>query len=112
MICLNCQREIPDYSNYCSTCGSRQQGATGSKRLMRSSSNSKIAGVCGGIAEYLNVDPTLVRVFWAILSLVPGCIFGGMVAYLLAWLIVPKAPRPLPAVPMSNNPMSSTPNPA
>jgi phage shock protein C len=112
MICLNCQREIPDFSNYCSTCGARQQGVTGGKRLMRTSANAKIAGVCGGIAEYLNADATVVRLVWAILALIPGCVFGGIVAYVLAWIIVPKAPLALPAAPMSNNPMASTPKPA
>jgi len=106
MICLNCQREISDYSNYCNFCGSKQQTPTSSasRRLMRSSTNSKIAGVCGGIAEYLNVDPTLVRLVWALLSLIPGCVFGGIVAYVLAWIIIPKAPLPLHAAPVSSEP--------
>ena len=43
MICLNCQREISDYSSYCNFCGTRQQTLTGSKRLMRSAVNVKIA---------------------------------------------------------------------
>ena len=78
MICLNCQREISDYSNYCNSCGAKQQqSATGGKRLMRSSTDIKLAGVCGGIAEYLNLDPTLVRLVWAILTLLPGFVFGG-----------------------------------
>jgi phage shock protein C len=118
MICLNCQREISDYSNYCSFCGAKQQqAAAGGKRLMRSSTDFKLAGVCGGIAEYLDVDPTLVRLLWAILTLIPGFVLGGILAYLVAWMIVPKAPLALPPAPMSNspmsnNPMSSTPKPA
>ena len=62
------------------------------RRLMRSATDSKIAGVCGGLAEYLGVDATIVRLFWAILAVVPGGIVGGIVAYLVAWVIVPKAP--------------------
>src|SRR5579862_7021166 len=112
MICLNCQREISDYSNYCNFCGAKQQAVTGGKRLMRSSTNVKLAGVCGGIAEYLNVDPTLVRLIWVLLSLIPGFVFGGILGYLLAWMIVPKAPLALPAAPLSSTPMSSTPKPA
>jgi phage shock protein PspC (stress-responsive transcriptional regulator) len=104
MICLNCQREISDYSNYCNFCGVRQQSITGGRRLMRSTTNVKLAGVCGGIAEYLNVDPTLVRLVWAIVSLVPGCVVGGILAYLLAWMILPKAPLALPAAPLSSTP--------
>jgi len=51
--------------------------------------------VCGGLAEYLGVDPTIVRLFWAILAVVPGGIVGGIVAYVAAWVIVPKAPVPV-----------------
>ena len=110
MICLTCQREIADYSNYCNMCGAKQQPiVTGGKRLTRSSTNHKLAGVCGGIAEYLNVDPTLVRLVWALLSLIPGCVFGGILAYLLAWMIIPKAPLALPPAPISNSPMPNHP---
>jgi phage shock protein PspC (stress-responsive transcriptional regulator) len=60
---------------------------------MRSATDVKIAGVCGGIAEYLGTDPTLVRLVWAVLAVVPGCFVGGVVAYIIAWIIVPKAGR-------------------
>lgn len=51
-----------------------------------------IAGVCGGIAEYTNVDPTVVRLVWALLTLFPGTTILGLVGYLVAWLIVPEEP--------------------
>jgi len=51
---------------------------------MRSVVDSKIAGICGGIAEYLGIDPTLVRLTWAVLAIVPGGIVGGVLAYLFA----------------------------
>jgi phage shock protein C len=59
---------------------------------MRSATDSRIAGVCGGLGEYLDVDPTIVRLVWVVLSVVPGGIVGGIVVYLLAWIIMPKAP--------------------
>ena len=59
------------------------------RRLTRSTTDRKIAGVCGGLAEYFNVDATLVRVIWAILTIIPGCIVLGIVAYLVAWFIMP-----------------------
>lgn len=101
MICPNCRREIAEYSNFCYFCGARQQAepqkpSTASKRLMRSATDCKIAGVCGGIAEYLETDPTIVRLVWAVLSVVPGGFVGGVVAYLIAWFIMPKAPLPVP----------------
>lgn len=63
--------------------------ATG-RRLRRSITNARVAGVCGGLADYLNVDPTLVRVGWVVLSVLPGAVIGGVIAYLVAWLVVPK----------------------
>src|SRR5204863_9722036 len=59
------------------------------KRLYRNSSAGRIAGVCAGIAEYLDADVTLVRLVWVILSIVPGGFVGGIVAYLAALFIVP-----------------------
>lgn len=50
-----------------------------------------IAGVCGGIAEYFNIDPVIVRVI-AILLLFPGGL-PGLVPYLVLWIIVPENPR-------------------
>ena len=57
------------------------------KRLTLSVTDKKIAGVCGGIAEYFEIDPTLVRVITVVLVLFFG---GGLLAYLLAWIIMPK----------------------
>lgn len=62
------------------------------RRLMRSTTDAKIAGVCGGLAEYFGIDSTPVRLAWIVLAVVPGCVFGGIVAYLAAWLIVPRGP--------------------
>jgi phage shock protein PspC (stress-responsive transcriptional regulator) len=67
-------------------------------RLTRSVTNSKIAGVCGGLAEYFDVDPTPIRVLWIVLSVVPGCILGGALAYLAAWILIPKASLPASTV--------------
>lgn len=58
------------------------------RRLTLSATDKKIAGVCGGIAEYFNIDPTLVRVITVLLALFFG---GGFLAYLVAWVIMPKA---------------------
>jgi phage shock protein C len=91
MICANCGREVAESSNYCSSCGARQRQRTSHKQLMLSATDKKLAGVCGGIAEYLDVDPTVVRLIWVALSVVPGGFVGGALAYFLAWIIIPKA---------------------
>jgi phage shock protein PspC (stress-responsive transcriptional regulator) len=61
------------------------------KRLFLSNNDKKIAGVCGGIAEYFAVDPTLVRLLTAAACLVTG-ILPLVVGYLLAWAIIPHRP--------------------
>ena len=59
------------------------------KRLYRSQTDSKIAGVCGGIAEYFNVDPTFVRIIALVLIFVHGI---GLVGYLIGWIAMQKRP--------------------
>lgn len=57
------------------------------KKLMKSRNDRKLCGVCGGLAEYLNVDSTMVRLIWALLVLAAGT---GVLAYLVAALIMPE----------------------
>ena len=114
MVCANCQREIAEYSNFCYFCGARQHvSPTGpqraSKRLMRSAVDCKIAGVCGGIAEYFEVDSTLVRLVWVLLILMPVPVVPALIGYFVAWLIMPQAPLPERA---AAPPAADTPHPA
>ena len=60
------------------------------KRLYKSNSNKMIDGVCGGIAEYFGIDPTVVRLIWALFSLMGGC---GILAYIIAAIIIPRNPQ-------------------
>ena len=57
------------------------------KKLYRSDENKMLAGVCGGIAEYFGVDPTLIRLAWVVFSLLGG---SGLLAYILAAIIIPR----------------------
>jgi phage shock protein C len=59
----------------------------GSKVLVRSRDGRMLAGVCAGIAGYLGLDVTLVRVIWAVVSVITGG--AGVLAYLVAWVIIP-----------------------
>ena len=59
------------------------------KNLYKSSTDKKIAGVCGGIAEYFNIDSTLVRLAWVVFCLLGG---SGVLAYIIAALIMPDRP--------------------
>ena len=58
-----------------------------SKRLYRSSLDKQLGGVCGGIAEYLELDSSLIRIAAILLLFIGGT---GFLAYLVAWLIIPK----------------------
>ena len=60
------------------------------KRLYRNTSDKKLAGVCSGIADYFNIDPTLVRLGVVFLSLAAG---GGILAYIIAAIIIPEKPQ-------------------
>lgn len=67
----------------------QNQNPTPYRRLHRSRSERMLAGVCGGIAEYLRVDPTLVRVGFAVLAIITWGV--ALVAYAVAWVIMPEA---------------------
>jgi len=60
------------------------------KRLYRSGKEKILGGVCGGIAEYLNVDPVLIRLLWAGAFFMKGV---GLLMYILAWKIIPRNPK-------------------
>ena len=65
--------------------------------------NRKLAGVCGGLGEYFDFDPTVVRVLWVVLSRVLGLITGGVLAYVFAWMIMPRPRVPGSVLTRSNS---------
>jgi len=95
MICVNCQKDIAAGSNFCYNCGAKQPetappaaaSAYGRRRLVRSINDRKICGVCAGVADYFDLDPTLVRVLWLLLLLCAGT--GGL-AYIIFWIVLPE----------------------
>jgi len=117
MNCSRCQKEIAPGSNFCYFCGERQAPAASaappppgppaprnyaaygeSRRLTRSVTDRKLGGVCAGLAHYLDMDVSLVRVL-AVCSVI---FYGlGLLAYLVAWMVIPEgdpgaAPVPPP----------------
>ncbi len=60
------------------------------KKLYRSRNNQVLAGVCGGLAEYVNMDPTIIRVLWAIFVFFGG---SGVLAYIICAIIIPQSPQ-------------------
>src|SRR5688572_11105371 len=93
MTCARCNREIDADSAFCRFCGA----AAGyvppppRRRLTRLPEQGRLAGVCAGIAAHFDADVTLVRLAWVVLSIVPGAIIGGVIAYAVAWLLMPEA---------------------
>jgi phage shock protein C len=101
MLCPNCQKEIADSSKFCYNCGNKLAADAASapaapppvKRLMRSSQDKKIGGVCAGLADYFDLDPTVVRVVWLLAILFGGT---GLLVYLILWIVLPLAPAAVP----------------
>jgi phage shock protein C len=97
MTCPNCSKDIAIGSKFCYNCGAKQpetgsafSPATGAhKRLMRSSTDKKLGGVCAGLADYFDIDPTVVRLVWVLLVLFAGT---GLLAYIILWIVLPIAP--------------------
>ena len=58
------------------------------KKLYRNTENKMLAGVCSGIADYFDIDPTLVRLAWVVL----GFMGGGLLAYIIASIVIPVNP--------------------
>jgi phage shock protein C len=97
MVCVSCQKDIVAGSRFCYLCGAKQPEAQAApppappyrKRLMRSVTDKKIAGVCGGLADYFDIDATIIRVLW----LLAVCLGGtGVLAYIICWIAMPEAP--------------------
>lgn len=95
MLCPTCSKESAEGSKFCCNCGAQLTGqsaapaAAPAKRLMRSSADKKIAGVCAGLADYFDLDATIVRVVWLLALFCAGT---GFLIYIILWIALPLAP--------------------
>ncbi|HYP05705.1 MAG TPA: PspC domain-containing protein [Bryobacteraceae bacterium] len=108
MFCTRCGVQLEERDRFCSDCGTptgRGPAPVLQRPLLRSVTNKRIAGVCGGLAAYMNADPTLIRLLWIlfILALLPV----GILGYIIAWIIIPKEQPVIYAY--SSTPMQATP---
>jgi phage shock protein C len=97
MYCNSCGKTIAEDGRFCSYCGTVVGIAPAPKRLMRSRSDKKIAGVCAGLAQYFDLDVTLVRILSLFITFATG-VCPGVVSYLLAWIMVPSEPELRPVL--------------
>ena len=91
MTCAKCQRELEAESSYCRFCGAAVRSTGNARRFVRLKSEGKVAGICAGLAAYFDADVTIVRLVWVTLSIIPGVLIGGLVAYIAAWILTPAA---------------------
>jgi phage shock protein PspC (stress-responsive transcriptional regulator) len=94
MTCPGCARDVQPDSRFCRYCGAAVAPPVPpvppiSRRLMRIPAEGRIAGVCAGLAAYFGIDVTMVRLAWVILTIFPGALIGGLIAYVVAWIIMP-----------------------
>jgi phage shock protein C len=94
--CNYCGKVIQEDANLCAYCGTRVTGVVARKRLMRSRAGRKVAGVCQGFAEYFDLDVTLIRIVWAVVAICGG---AGILAYVIAWIVMPEEPVLMAAPP-------------
>lgn len=111
MVCASCQKQIADGSNFCYNCGAQQAAGTSAanavpcpprKRLVRSTTDKKIAGVAAGLADYFDLDPTIIRLVWLLAALFAGT---GILAYIILWIALPPGPTGVAA---SSTPSAQT----
>jgi len=107
MYCPRCGKAYQEDVNFCCQCGAAMRLTSppwSDKKLYRSRHDRKIGGVCGGFAEYFQLDPTLVRILWLIMAFFVG---WGFLGYLIAWIVMPDEPALLPARVPSAEPVPS-----
>jgi phage shock protein C len=109
MYCTRCGVVINEKDKYCAECGASTgrapyAPAAGTPRLSRPVYDRKIAGVCSGFARHFGLDVTLIRIVAVVLAFWPIPL-TGLIAYLVAWIVMPEDPKALP-VPGAAQPAS------
>ena len=99
MFCTKCGTKLDDTAKFCAECGSPTRNNAYAPqppypKLSRPREDRKIAGVCAGFARYLGADVTLIRLIAVILLFCPP--ISGLIAYIVAWIIMPNDPLRLP----------------
>lgn len=111
MYCSSCGKQLEEEARFCSACGTargairRPAGEdAGVKRLSRPRDGQRIAGVCAGVARYLEIDVTLVRILWILIAICPA--IPGLVGYLVCWIVMPRDAEPISPHSPSSQPVT------
>ena len=104
MYCNYCGKVIQEDANPCAYCGTRVGAVHARQRLVRPYAGKKIAGVCAAFAEYFDLDVTLIRIVWVLVAIFGGC---GLLAYVIAWIVIPEEPARLPYAPPAGQTVQS-----
>ena len=112
MYCAHCGNSLGENVRYCANCGAStsaaaRSGAYRSSRLSRPREGKMLAGVCAGFARYLEIDVTLVRVGWVLITIFPP--LPGIIAYIVCCIVMPKDPLPQPFSKPADNPAGHDP---
>ena len=95
MYCNYCGKVIQEDANVCAYCGKRVGAVVARRRLVRPRLGRKVAGVAAGFAEYFDLDVTLMRLVWLFAAILTFPV--GIIGYVIAWIVMPEEPLPLPA---------------
>ena len=88
MYCSSCGKQVAAHAQFCASCGGAQPGNVSNKKIVRPLIGRKVGGVCAGIAHYLNVEVTLVRVIAVLAMLIPP--FPAVLVYIVCWFVIPS----------------------
>ena len=105
MYCNGCGKTMQDDASFCSYCGRHVDMAKAlPRKLMRPREGRVLAGVCRALAQYFEIDVVIIRLVWVLVLLMGGT---GLLAYIIAWIVIPSEPEGLPIAPGAQGMQSS-----
>ncbi len=95
MYCNACGKAIAEDARFCAYCGTVLGHLPTPKKLIRPRAHRTIAGVCAAMGHYLDLDVTVVRLVWTLVTIMAG-VLPGVAVYVAAWIVIPEEPATIP----------------